>query len=160
MEKAKAIKLSDLLNERFINLDLKGKTKKEIITELVDLISGSKKLKNKKALFEAILQREALGSTGIGDGIAIPHAKTKVTKGFILAFGRAAGGIDFGALDGEKTSLFFILASPEEEVGSHLKVLADISHLVKDKFIVSLLKKAKDKKEILKIISHADKYSK
>jgi len=157
VEKARVMKLAALLNEKFISLDLKGKTKKEVIAELVELVAGSKKLKNKKAFLEAIIQREALGSTGIGDGVAIPHAKTKVVKGFVLAFGHSNNGIDFGALDGEKTQLFFILASPKEEVGSHLKVLADISHLVKDKFIVSLLKKAKDKKEILRIISDAGK---
>jgi len=156
-KESKEVKLLDLLKEKFIVLDLKARTKNEAIMELVGLIAQSKKLKNKKAFFEAIMEREALGSTGIGDGIAIPHAKTKVTKGFILALGRSATGIDFGALDGENTYLFFILASPKEEVGTHLKILADISHLVKDKFIVGLLKKAKSEKEILKIISGVEK---
>ncbi|MFA5155785.1 MAG: PTS sugar transporter subunit IIA [Candidatus Omnitrophota bacterium] len=156
-ENKNGIKISGLLKEKFISLDLEARTKNEAIAELAGLIAQSKKLKNKKAFFEAIMEREALGSTGIGDGIAIPHAKTKVTKGFILAFARSAAGIDFGALDGEMTYLFFILASPKEEVGTHLKILADISHLVKDKFIIGLLKKARDKKEILKIIFNAEK---
>jgi PTS system nitrogen regulatory IIA component len=100
-----------------------------------------------------MLERERLGSTGIGGGIAIPHAKSKAVAGFILVFARIIGGMDFGALDGEKTYLFFALASPEEEVGGHLKILAEISRLVKDKFIVEKLKKVKDAKEVLKIIS-------
>lgn len=155
--KYKEIKLSDLLKEKYINLTLKSVKKKEIIAELAGLIAQSKKLTNKKAFFEAIIEREELGSTGIGCGVAIPHAKTKVAKDFLLAFGRKDAGIDFGALDGEKTYLFFILASPKEEIGGHLKILAEISRLVKDRFIIELLRRAKDKKEILKIVFDAQK---
>jgi fructose-specific phosphotransferase system IIA component len=153
----KDIRLSGLLKEKGIDLELKAKNKKEVITTLVDLIANSGKLNNKKAFFKAILERERLGSTGLGGGVAIPHAKSKAAKGFILAFARKDQGIDFGALDGEKTYLFFALASPEDEIGGHLKILAEISRLVKDKFIVHRLKKAKDKKEILKVISLHDK---
>lgn len=141
------------LKEKYINLDLKGDTKKEIIEELVDLIAGSGKLKDKKALINEILKREKLGSTGIGNGVAIPHAKSDKMKNFILAFARKREGIDYGALDGEKTYLFFLLASPESNVGGHLKILSGISRLVRDKFIVDRLKKAADKKEIIKIFS-------
>lgn len=151
--KSREIKLSNLLKGKFINLNLENKDKRKIIAELVGLIAQSKKLKSKKSFFDALIEREALGSTGIADGIAIPHAKTKVAEDFILAFGRSNEGVDFDALDGEKTFLFFILASPKDEIGRHLKILAEISHLVKDKFIVKLLRKAKDKNEILNIIS-------
>ncbi len=157
VDKTKVIKLSGALKEKFINLNLQGKNKKDILVELVDLIGQSKKLKNKKVFLAALTKREALGSTGIGSGVAIPHAKTDAIGSFILAFARKEEGIDFGALDGEKTYLFFILASPEKEVGEHLKILADISRLVKDKYMVELLKRARDKKEILKIISSAQK---
>jgi fructose-specific phosphotransferase system IIA component len=159
-QKAKEIKLSNLLKEKFINLTLDGETKEEVVAELVKLIAQSKKLKSKKTFYNAILEREGLGSTGIGNGVAIPHAKTKVADDFIIAFARKDEGIDFGALDGEKTFLFFILASPKEEIGGHLKILAEISRLVKDKFIVELLRKAKDRKEILKIIADVEKYEK
>lgn len=151
--KSREITLSVLLKEKFIDLELKNKDKRKVIVELVELVAQSKKLKSKKTFFNALIERESLGSTGIGDGIAIPHVKTKVARDFILAFGRSSEGVDFDALDGEKTFLFFILASPKDEVGRHLKILAEISHLVKDKFIVKLLRQAKDKKEILKIIS-------
>lgn len=151
------IDLTTLLKEKFINLKLDSNDKKEVISELAELVAQSKQLTSKKTFFNAILEREDLGSTGIGNGVAIPHAKTKVAKDFILGFARNDEGIDFGALDGEKTYLFFILASPKEEVGGHLKILAEISRLVKDKFIVELLRRAKDKKEILKIISSVKK---
>jgi len=150
---AKEINLINLLKEKFINLKLEGTNKKEVISELSAIIAQSNNLKNKKIFFNAIIEREGLGSTGIGNGVAIPHAKTTAAKKFILGFARKGDGMDFGALDGEKTYLFFILASPKEEVGGHLKILAEISRLVKDKFIVDLLKRAKDKKEVLKIIS-------
>lgn len=151
------IKISDLLKEKYINLDLKSNTKKEVIEELSHIVAQSSKLTNRKAFVKAILEREELGSTGIGSGVALPHSKTNVAKNFILVFGRKNEGLDFGALDGENTFLFFILASPKEEVGMHLKILAEISYIVRDKFIIELLKKAQDKKEVLKIISEAEK---
>jgi len=147
------VRLSTLLKEKYIFLNLEEDNKKKLIAKLVDLIAASGKLKNKKAFLNLILKREKLGSTGIGNGVAIPHAKSEKVKDFIMAFARQDKGMDFGALDGEKTYLFFILASPESNVGGHLKILADISRLVKDKFIVDRLKNAKDKKEILKIIA-------
>lgn len=151
--KGSEICLSNFLKEKYINLDLKGNTKKDIIIELVELIAASGKLKDKKAFVATILKREKLGSTGIGNGVGIPHGKSKKVHDFILAFGRKNGGIDFGALDGERTYLFFMLASPEENVGGHLKLLSEISRTVKDKFIVDRLKAAVNKKDILKIIS-------
>ena len=145
--------LSGLIKEKYIKLDLKETNKKKLLTQLVDFIAKSGRLKDKKAFLGALLKREKLGSTGIGNGVAIPHAKSERVHDFILAFARQDEGVDFGALDGEKTYLFFLLASPLEDVGNHLKILADISRLVKDKFIVENLKKAKNKKDILKIIS-------
>ena len=108
-----------------------------------------------KAFLKIMMKREALGSTGIGGGIAIPHGKSDVVKDFTLVFGRTKEGIDFGALDGEKTCLFFALASPSKEVGGHLKILAEVSRLLKDKFTIELLKKIEDKKKIIKIIADA-----
>lgn len=156
-KKNQNIRLSDLLREKFIVLDLQQCSKKKIITELVEIIARSKKLTDKKVFFRVMESREKLGSTAIGDGVAIPHAKSEAVKGFILVFARKEQGIDFDALDGEKTFLFFALASPKDEIGMHLKILSEISRLVKDKFTVELLKKAKDKKEILKIISEMEK---
>ena len=152
-KKTRDTRLFNLLKEKFINLNVVGSDKTEVIAELVALAATSKKIASKKSFFKAILEREALGSTGIGNGVAIPHAKTKMASDFILVFARHTAGIDFGALDGEKTYLFFMLASPPDKIGAHLKVLAEISRVVKDKFIVDRLKKAKDKKEILRILS-------
>ncbi|MDD5668576.1 MAG: PTS sugar transporter subunit IIA [Candidatus Omnitrophica bacterium] len=150
----KSIKLSVLLKEKHIDLELKEHSKKKLLTELVDLAAASsEKIKDPKEFLGALVKREKLGSTGIGNGVAIPHAKSESVRDFVLAFARHKEGVDFGALDGEKTYLFFVLASPQDNVGGHLKILAEISRLVKDKFIVELLKRAETKKEILKIIS-------
>ena len=154
------IKLPDLLKEKYIELDLKEKEKTKLIAELVDLVAKSSRIKDGKVLFKAILEREKLGSTGIGNGVAIPHAKIKGIKKPLLILGRSPEGVDFDSLDGENTYLFFMLISPQEEVGLHLKILARISHLVKDKFIVERLKKAKDKHEVFEIISGFERYLK
>ena len=151
--KGRNIGLSSLIKEKYIKMDLRENKKNKLLAELVDFIAKSGKLKDKKSFLNALVKREKLGSTGIGNGVAIPHAKSERVRDFILAFARHNQGVDFGALDGEKTYLFFVLASSADEVGNHLKILAEISRLVKDKFIVENLKKAKDKKEILKIIS-------
>jgi nitrogen PTS system EIIA component len=147
------IRLSSLLKEKYIEFDLKEKDKKKILAELVGFIAARAKIKDKKDILNILVKREKLGSTGIGNGIAIPHARSPKVKDFVLAFARQAGGVDFGALDGEKTYLFFILISPEANIGGHLKILAEISRLGKDKFLVDRLKTAQDKKEVLKVIS-------
>jgi fructose-specific phosphotransferase system IIA component len=151
MEK-KVLQLAGLLKEKCINLSLEGHNKKKLLEELVDFVVESGKIKDKKAILREIVKREKLGSTGIGYGVAIPHAKAQKAHGFVLVLGRHDEGIDFGALDGARTHLFFMLVSPEKEVGNHLKILAEISRLVKDKFIVERLKNARDKKEIVRII--------
>jgi PTS system nitrogen regulatory IIA component len=150
----KSIKLVNLVNEKNICLELKGKNKKVLLEELVDFMARSSgKIRDKKSFLTVLVKREKLGSTGIGGGVAIPHAKSPKVKDFLLVFARHSAGVDFGALDGEKTYLFFALVSPENNVGGHLKILSEISRLVKDKFIVDLLKKAESKKDVLKVIS-------
>ncbi len=153
MSESKDLKISGLLKERLVNLELKGKNKPDLLEELVNFIAKAARVRNKKTLLKVIKERESLGSTGIGGGIAIPHIKYKGAKKFVLAFARKKEGIDFKALDGEKTYLFFVLISPAEQVGSHLKILAEISRLVRDKFIVEQLKNAKSAKDVLKIVS-------
>ena len=133
------IRLSSLLKEKYVELDLQEKDKKKMLAELVDFIAAKGKIKDKKEILSSLVKREKLGSTGIGNGVAIPHTRSAKVKDFILAFARKADGIDFGALDGEKTYLFFVLISPEANVGGHLKILAEVSRLVKDKFIVDRL---------------------
>ncbi|MDP3790959.1 MAG: PTS sugar transporter subunit IIA [Candidatus Omnitrophota bacterium] len=155
-----SIKLSSLLKESSIELELEGKNKSQVIAELVNMACKAGRIKNKKALADALTEREKLGSTAIGNGVAVPHAKIDGVKQAVLTFGRSSEGIDFNSLDGEKTYLFFMLISPKEDIGAHLKILAKISHLIKDRFMVGLFRKAKSKKEALLIISSLEKSAK
>lgn len=155
-----SINLSNLLKESSIELNLEGKSKTAVLGELVDLIGKTGRVRNKKALADALIEREKLGSTAIGNGVAVPHAKIDDIKQTVLAFGRSPEGVDFNSLDGEKTHLFFILISPKEDIGAHLKILAKVSHLIKDRFMVGLIRKAKTKKEVLSIISNLEKSTK
>jgi fructose-specific phosphotransferase system IIA component len=152
-----SINLSSLLKDNSIELNLEGRDKAEIIGELVDVVIKSGKARNKRALSDAILEREKLGSTAIGNGVAVPHAKIESAKQAVLAFGRSSEGVDFNSLDGEKTHLFFMLISPKDDIGAHLKILAKISHLIKDRFMVGLFKNAKSKKEVVSIIANLEK---
>jgi fructose-specific phosphotransferase system IIA component len=154
------VKLSGLLKESSIELELEGKDKAGIISELVDVLCRAGSIRNKKAVSEALGEREKMGSTAIGNGVAVPHTKIDGVKQPVLVFGRSSGGVDFNSLDGEKTYLFFMLISPKEDIGAHLKILAKISHLIKDRFMVGLFRKAKTKKEALAIISNLEKSSK
>ena len=155
-----SIKLSSLLKESSIELELESRNKAGIISELVDIACKSGGVKSKKALSDALAEREKLGSTAIGNGVAVPHAKIDGIKQTILTFGRSREGVDFNSLDGENTHLFFMLISPKEDIGAHLKILAKISHLIKDRFMVGLFRKAKSKKEVLSIISTLEKSAK
>jgi fructose-specific phosphotransferase system IIA component len=152
-----SFKLSSLLKDDSIELNLEGKNKSQILSELVDILAKSGKFRNKKALADALLEREKLGSTAIGNGVALPHAKIGGIKQTVLAFGRSLEGVDFNSLDGEKTHLFFMLISPKDDIGAHLKILAKISHLIKDRFVLGLFKKAKSKKEVLSVIVNLEK---
>jgi PTS system nitrogen regulatory IIA component len=113
-------------------------------------------IKNKDDLIKILMARETLGSTGIGQGIGIPHGKSPNIKKLTAAFGLSKEGVDFESLDGEPTHIFFLLVAPEESAGPHLKALARISRLLKDKYLRDTLLKAQDDKDILKIIKNED----
>ncbi|MDP2960866.1 MAG: PTS sugar transporter subunit IIA, partial [candidate division Zixibacteria bacterium] len=114
------MKLSKFCAEDLIVFDLKGKTKNEVIEELVNLTSKSKLVKDKEEVLKAVLEREKLVTTGVGYGVAFPHAKTKAVKGIVIAFGRSKAGIDFEAMDKKPAYLFFLIVAPEDAIGAHL----------------------------------------
>lgn len=150
------MKIMDFLNKKAVTANLKSTDKEDTIRELVDLLAKAEDIKNKEELVRALLTRESLGSTGIGQGIGIPHAKTANVKDLVAAFGVSQKGVNFDSLDGEPVYIFFLLIAPEESAGPHLKALARISRMLKDKYFRELLKKSKDEKEILRIIQDED----
>lgn len=150
------MKIMDFLNENAVMADLKATDKEGVIRELVGVLAGATDIKNRDDLVKAVLARESLGSTGIGQGIGIPHAKSHNVKELVAAFGLSKKGVNFDSLDGEPAYIFFLLVAPDESAGPHLKALARISRMLKDKYFRELLKKAKDEKEVLKIIQEED----
>lgn len=150
------MKIMEFLSKKAITVNLKAADKEGVIRELVDLLAKTGEVKNKEELVKALLARESLGSTGIGQGIGIPHAKSQNVKELVAAFGLSQKGVNFDSLDGEPVYIFFLLLAPEESAGPHLKALARISRMLKDKYFREFLKKAKDEKDVLRIIQEED----
>ena len=150
------MKIVDFLNEKAVTANIKAVNKEGVIRELVDLLAKAEGIKNKEELIKTLLNREALGSTGIGQGVGIPHGKTNTVKKLVAAFGICHAGVNFDALDGESVYIFFLLVAPEDSAGPHLKALARISRLLKDKFFRESLKSLSDEKAILKLIREED----
>jgi len=150
------MKIMDFLNKDAVSADLKSTTKKEVIKELANLLVKAGEIKKPDELVKILMARETLGSTGIGQGIGIPHGKSPNVKKLTAAFGLSKQGVDFESLDGEPTHIFFLLVAPEESAGPHLKALAKISHLLKDKYFRDVLIKATEENEIIRIIKNED----
>jgi PTS system nitrogen regulatory IIA component len=148
----------DFLSPKAISTDLKSSDKKGIIKELLDLLieSGDINAADKNAFLDVVMERESLGSTGIGMGIGIPHGKSEHIKSLVASFGISRKGVDFDSLDGEPAYIFFLLLAPQDTAGPHLKALARISRLLKEKYFRDALKKSVDPKEVLKIIKEED----
>jgi PTS system fructose-specific IIC component len=146
------MKIVDLLQKDGINLNFNPSTKEQCINELVDLMDKTGNLNNKEDYKKAILDREALSTTGIGDGIAIPHGKTSAVKKASLAAAISTNGVDYDSLDGAPAKLFFMIAVPDNNDNLHLEVLARLSTILMDeKFRTSLIN-CTDKDEFLRLI--------
>ena len=152
------MKLMDFIVKDAIVVNLQGKEKKDVLEEMVDALVKSKKISNKEKVVKILLDREELGSTGIGQGVGIPHGKTNEVDNVVIAFGSSKQGIEFESLDGELVYLVFLLLAPVESTGSHLKALAKISRILKDKHFRQSLRDAKDVAEVIKIIKEEDEY--
>ncbi len=152
------MKIADLINPAAISVDLKSTAKDDILSELVEVLveAGNIKKTEKSEMLKRLKEREVLGSTGIGKGVAIPHAKNPKTKKMIAALGISKKGVDFKSLDGEPTYIFFLLVAPGETPGPHLKALARISRLLDDKFIRDRLRNASSAQEIYKTIKEEE----
>lgn len=152
------MKLVEILSPGAVSVDLTAATKKDVLEEMCGLLAQADKLPDAKAMVSILLEREALGSTGIGQGVAIPHGKSPSVKGQAAALGISKRGVDFDALDGEPVHIIFLLIAPPDAAGNHLKALAKVSRLLKDKFFRQALKDAKTPDDVLKIIREEDEY--
>jgi PTS system nitrogen regulatory IIA component len=151
------MRIMDFLSDKNITVDIKTKNKREVIEELVDLLVKSGEVSDKKKMVQILLEREDLGSTGIGQGIAIPHGKSDTAKELAAAFGISKSGVGFEALDGEPVYIFFLLVAPEGTAGAHLKALARISGLLKDKYFRRKLITAQSVQDVIEVIQEEEK---
>ena len=150
------MKILDILSETSIISELKGTTKKAVLEELIDAIRVQNPQLDRDRLMSVLLERERLGSTGIGEGVAIPHGKSKTVKRLLASFGRSVSGVDFQSMDGKPTHLFFLLVAAEESAGIHLKALARISRLMKDASVRKRLMEAETGDEMYAIFAEGD----
>lgn len=146
-----------MLDKKFIKMNLNGKTKDEILQEMVDILNEGGVLNNKEEYLKVVREREATSSTGLEEGIAIPHGKTKAVKKATVAFGKSKEGVDFNSLDGEKSRLFFMIAAPEGTTDAHIEMLSKITNkLLNDEF-KDKLEKAETAEEIIALFNEENK---
>ena len=150
------MKLTDILAESSIVADLHASEKTEVLERLVKAVAVTHPEIDTEEILDILLEREKLGSTGIGDGIAIPHGKSSNVAQIVSGFGLSKEGIDFDSLDGQPANLFFLLVAPEDSVGVHLKMLARISRMLKNSDFQQQLLQANSQQEIYQIISEED----
>jgi fructose-specific phosphotransferase system IIA component len=152
------MKISDFLRREAVNTDLRSETKVDVISEMVAMLvdAGIIEKKHKNKIIEGLMAREALGSTAIGQGIAIPHTKSDTVSDLISALAISKKGVNFDSLDGEPAHIFFLLIAPSDSAGPHLKALARVSRLLKDKFFRDSLKNTKTAKDVMDLLSQED----
>ncbi len=152
------MKLYDYLPKEHIEPNLKGQTKFQIIEELLDLLYKNNRLLDREVALQDVLAREGYLSTGLENGLAIPHAKTDGVERLELAFGVKKDGVDFESLDGKPANLIFLVLSPRDTSGPHIQTLAIISRNLKNKEIREMLLNASTREEIMDIIINRFEY--
>jgi len=150
------MKLSKFCDETLVLFSIKATEKAAVIDEMVDLVAGSNMVKDPVQLAADIKEREDLVTTGVGYGVAFPHAKTRSVKGIVIAFGRSEKGIDFDAMDHRPVHLFFLIAAPEDAIGAHLNVMARLSYLMKSETNRAKLLEASSPGDVLALMDAVD----
>lgn len=145
--------LSDILRATAVRVPLAAADRDAAIKDLVEALALPGSLEEREQFRQAILAREKAGSTGIGRGVAIPHARTRRAAKPVLAVGRLAKPIDFAAADGQPVSLVFLLAVPESDPTSHLKTLASLSRMCSDARLLKALNRAATAEELVELVS-------
>lgn len=152
------MKIMDILDNKSVILPLKSKEKKAIIKELIEVLAQNHKVKDKEEAFKSVIEREKLGSTGVGLGIAIPHGRTSAVDKLVGALGISPTGVEFESLDGEPVHFVFLVLSPLEATGDYLRAISRVARLFKDKFFREALKNVSTVEEAIKIIKQEDSF--
>jgi len=151
------MKILDFLHSDAIISSLAANSKEEVLQELVGPLAISNPDLDKDGLVKILIERENLGSTGIGGGIAIPHGKLEGLRHLIASFGKSEAGVDFSSMDNKPAHLFFLLVAPKNSAGEHLKALARISRLFKDPLLKTSLLQADSTDEIFRLLEEYDR---
>jgi len=146
------MRISDHISEKMICLALENTTKEDVIKELAELLKNSEDVTDFDMFLKDVFEREKLGATGIGNEIAIPHARTDAVNNIIIAFGRASQGIDFNGIDNKPVKLVFLMGTPKKDVNKYLQVLAHLTRLLKKESFRQQLLEAQNAGEILNAI--------
>lgn len=149
--------IEEVLEEPCVIAHVQGVTKKDVLVELVYALKKTNLIKNEQEVVRVILEREKLGSTGIGDGVAIPHGKLKGLENIICVFGRSLQGVEFDAVDQKPVHIFFLLLAPENSASLHLKMLSRISKLLRDPSFRKRLMELGDSHDIYRSIVEEDR---
>ena len=150
------MKILDYLREEWIVADIQGTDKPSVLRELSSLLVKPCQVASSEELLRILLEREKLESTGIGEGVAIPHGRLKKLKTFFVAFGRSLKGVDFDSIDGKPSHVFFLVMAPENSAVNNLKLLGRIVTLLKDASFKRRLMEARSQKELFEFISEED----
>jgi len=144
--------LADLIRPEVVKVPLVGKTKNEVIRELVQVLLDAGRITELESVYDALLTREALGSTGLEQGVAVPHATTRAVRRLTAAIGIAPQGVDFQSADGQPSKLFFLLLAPPDQSGPHIQALAEIARLAQSPTFLRLLSGAGSAREVAELI--------
>lgn len=150
------MKISEILDKRAVKIGMAAVSKEDCLKELVEILAQLEDIGDPKSIVKALIERENLGSTGIGQGIAIPHGKTDKVKRLVAVLGVSKSGVNFDALDGEPVYIFFLLVAPKSTPGPHLKALAQISRLLRDAYFCELIRKCKTEEEVYHLIKNEE----
>ena len=144
--------IGELLTEDLIDLEVKGDDKYRVIEQLLDLLVKAGKVKDKQQALQDLIEREQYLSTGLENGLAVPHAKTSAVDGLLVSFGLSREGVEFDSVDGKPAHFIFLVLSPRETSGPHIRALAQITRNFRDPEIPQRLLSARSKTEVLEII--------
>ena len=152
------MKFADFITKDAIRAELKAESKEAVIKELVQALldAGEIEADQQEDIVASIMKREELGSTGIGRGVAVPHTKHPSVQKLVGTVGVSESGVDFDSLDGERVQLFFLLISPPERPGDHLRALENISRQLRDETFCRFLKQSKTADDINQLLQEAD----
>lgn len=144
--------LMSLIEEKTVKIPLESTDKEGVLRELVDVLASAGKVGDTAALLTAVKYRESLGSTGLADGIAVPHGKTAAITSLGLVIGIAPAGIDFESEDGHLSKIFFLLAAPPDQAGPHIEALAEIARLSHSRALLKALVSAESAQEVVELL--------